>query len=120
MVKILESTTQTGHEILLQSDFPRFVGDGWLPSGYATPPCDRGGSSPHLSRTGEPSGVDAVLENCRKALELLENSAGEPSDEDVAKDAPLATARGEEGSPLRSDTDADEVRLGSIVGSSYF
>ncbi|CAL9101944.1 unnamed protein product [Musa acuminata var. zebrina] len=50
-----------------------------------------------------------ALENCRKALELLENAAGEPYDEDVAKDAPLATARGEEGSPLRSDTDADEM-----------
>ncbi|XP_009387160.3 uncharacterized protein LOC103974128 isoform X2 [Musa acuminata AAA Group] len=53
-----------------------------------------------------------ALENCRKALELL----------DVAKDAPLATARGEEGSPLRSDTDADELctLLKSRVELSYF
>nr|XP_009387163.2 PREDICTED: uncharacterized protein LOC103974128 isoform X3 [Musa acuminata subsp. malaccensis] len=63
-----------------------------------------------------------ALENCRKALELLENAAGEPYDEDVAKDAPLATARGEEGSPLRSDTDADALctLLKSRVELSYF
>ncbi|CAL9090824.1 unnamed protein product [Musa textilis] len=98
---------------------------GGSPPAIATPSCDRGGSSPDRSRTGEPSArprrtlveeeqvriwrrvLEAVLENCRTALELLENAdvdpdsaaAGEPSDEGVAKDAPLPTARGEEGSP---------------------
>lgn len=69
--------------------------------------------------------LEVVLENCKRALELLENAAPDcdPIDEGEAREA--AVAAGEvEGSPPRSrsaadpdanaDADDDEVRVGPV------
>ncbi|RWW78213.1 hypothetical protein BHE74_00013573 [Ensete ventricosum] len=61
--------------------------------------------------------LEVVLENCKRALELLENEAPDcdPDDEGEAREAAVSSPRSQSAADPDADADDDEVRLCALL-----